>query len=141
MKTIVCLLSVLFLSACSQTNRTVSSADETVPATWEKSAATRLGADAKTEHMFNADKSYVIVMSRGNWRDRMPTGPFRFVVAHVESGEIILEDSVVNGSVKWRDQHRVELTSVPGIISGEEQGSRLGGYIFDCRDKSKTART
>ena len=138
MKSAVTLACVLIIGSCSPSQKTAEPEPE-LPA-FATLVGEHFGDVSLTETLLNEDESLAIVMQKGNWREGMPTGPFRFIVAKVDSAEILLEDQVANGSIKWLDLHNVELTMIPGIISGEEQGNRTGGYIFDCRDGSKKPR-
>ncbi len=133
---IACLCAAVLVSACSQPQRDAVEQR----AAWIVVAEEHLGSSS-TEQLLSADEEFAIVLARGSgWMEGMPTGPFRFVVVNVADGEVLLEDGVANGSIRWLDSSRVELTTVPGIISGEEQGSRLGGYTFDCKTGEKTLR-
>lgn len=59
----------------------------------------------------------------------------RFFVFNNETNEIIFEDNLPNGSVKWITSDQIKVTIIPGIVqAGNEHKS---GYIYDVKSGKK----
>lgn len=60
----------------------------------------------------------------------------KFFVYDSTSAEIILEDFIRAGSVKWVDDYKIDVQIHPGNIQMNSNKTDLG-YIFDCKTKTK----
>lgn len=89
----------------------------------------------------NADSAYVLVTAKASTTPQDPFPTLRMFIFDVAKGSVIFEDTVAKGNASWQSSHEVEVTSVPGIVQGNEQGDRLNGYVFDVRYGRKRARS
>ncbi len=122
MRAVVCASFLLSLAGCrNDAGREVS---------YQEIAHQRLGKNV--EFIPNADSSLMLCVQRDN--SRQPLIQLRFLVCEYSTGNILLQDSLMQADVFWSDRTHVRVVSSPEA-PGEEEA---GGYIFDVLEHRKT---
>ena len=47
------------------------------------------------------------------------------------------EDSLAKASIKWLNDYQIQVSTIPGIVTGEEADKKLMGYIYDVKLQRK----
>ena len=97
---------------------------------YEKSAIEKYGDNIK--YLFNAAHTYVLCIKQAQAGTEQPFPPLKFFVYDLDSEKIVYEESLANGSVKWRNDYQLEITIIPGIIKGNEEG--VNYFIYDLNE-------
>lgn len=131
---------VLGLMGCAPRPATMpETTSTTMSTTYETLAQERFGEAFEAVH--NADSAYVLVTAKASAQPQDPFPTLRMFIFDVAKDTLIFQDTVSKGDASWKSRHEVEVTSVPGIVQGNEQGDRLQGYIFDVRYGRKRPRS
>jgi hypothetical protein len=135
-RNIVAFVFLFFLvSACCSANETAEKLDSNRPS-YKKIADEKYNENYKA--IFNNDSTYLIVhFSPKNVTKQVPA-PLKFFVYDNKRNKIIFEDNLTNGNIKWINDHQVQISTIPEIISGkEDKNERMYGYIYDVIAKRK----
>jgi len=123
--------------ACSTFNKAVpspepASAESAIahqaPPKYVAPATERFKNGYKT--IFNASRTHVLILAtRKKGVENWPQS-IRFFIYNLEKDEIIFEDVIANGKVKWQDDRKIRAESLPGIIEDGDGPTRIG-YTYD----------
>jgi len=62
----------------------------------------------------------------------------QFFVYDLKNEKVLFEDSLANGSVKWLNDYQIQVSTVPGIVTEDEEvDKKLMGYIYDVKLQRK----
>lgn len=86
------------------------------------------------EILENETKEYALVLSRS--KSATQTG-IKFFIYEVLKNEIILEDQIQLGSVKWSDRYEIEIQNFPGTVRLNDTRTQKSGYRFNVKKKQK----
>jgi hypothetical protein len=94
------------------------------------------GAETITKRWFsqncecssNSTGKVTVCTQRDKVQPGNPSQPIRFFVYDEESKQVVFEDSLDNGVLRWIDDHRFEVEVIPEVIS---DGERRRGYVYD----------
>lgn len=86
------------------------------------------------EILENETKEYALVLNRS--KSATQTG-IKFFIYEKEKNEIIIEDLVQLGSVKWLTRYEVEIQNFPGTVRLNDTKSQKSGYRFNVKTKQK----
>lgn len=90
-------------------------------------------------YSFNSDTTLVICARQEKPTSGRPFSKVRFFVYDLNKNNIIYEDHIPMGSVRWFDKNQIELNTIPGIVSGmEDEGTRV--YIVNLKTGKKHLR-
>jgi hypothetical protein len=88
------------------------------------------------EFLFNEKKSAVLCVMRAKPTAEHPQRQVAFFVFDFSDDTAIFEDEIVDGTVAWKDDVSVLVTTVPGIVKSDAPSSgKRTGYIFDLRSR------
>ncbi len=86
----------------------------------------------------NLAHSYVICYKQSRPGSLNPYPPLQFFVYAIKTDQILFEDSLSNGSIKWLNEYQFQVSTVPGIVTHDEEANKqLMGYIYDIQLKRK----
>jgi hypothetical protein len=135
------LLSVFLffmIGACCSSNEAAGEFGSMQPA-YKKIAAEKYNKNY--ERVFNSDSTYLIVYFSSKSVTKEIPFPLRFFVYDNKKDKVIFEDNLTNGNVKWLNDHQVQVSTIPEIISGkEEENRKIFGYIYDVITKRKLTK-
>jgi hypothetical protein len=88
------------------------------------------------EELLNPSGTAVVCLKASKPTQLQPQQQIAFFVYDLQTKSLLFEDSIPNGSVRWKDSVSVMVNLVPGTVRDEEQPPfvRLG-YIFDLRTR------
>jgi hypothetical protein len=90
----------------------------------------------KSEFLFNEKRTAVLCLNTPTPTSAQPKHHIRFFAFDLSSDSTIFEDEIVDGSVVWKDNFRVLVMSVPGMVKRDDPpGANKSGYIFDLRSR------
>ncbi len=56
----------------------------------------------------------------------------------LKNDKVLFEDSLANGSIKWLDEYQIQVSTIPGIVTGDDEASDdLMGYVYDVKLQRK----
>jgi hypothetical protein len=88
------------------------------------------------EFLFNENRSAVLCLKKTKPTAEHPQRQVAFFVFDFSTDTTIFEDEIANGTVAWKDNSSVLVTTVPGIVKSDDPpGGKLSGYIFDLRSR------
>lgn len=99
-----------------------------------KVAEDRYGSEV--ECIPNEHKSFLLCVNRPKVQPGNPQQPVRFIVFDLSREEAVLEDSLDNADVRWRSNDRIEVHTIPEVVS--DDGDRGSGYLFDTLTRTRT---
>ncbi|MEO8399217.1 MAG: hypothetical protein ABI550_05295 [Ignavibacteriaceae bacterium] len=88
------------------------------------------------EVLFNEDERYVLCIKRKKSSSLLPSPPLSFFIYDRVNEKIIYQDELPGGNVKWLNNYQVEIKTIPGTITGDEQPSDFVD-IYDVNQKKK----
>ena len=95
---------------------------------------------AKAEFSFNGNRTHVICFEQSKPSTEFPLPRTSFFLFDIDSGVIILEESL-NGAVSWEDDEHIRIDYVQGIVeSSDVKGDHDSSYLFDIRTQQRTRR-
>ena len=90
------------------------------------------------DYRFNASKTHVLCIKKSKPTQENPFPSLAFFLYDLKREKILLEESSTRGHVKWLNDHQIQISLIPGIVTGDEQkNKRLTGYIYDLKLKRK----
>ncbi len=126
----------LFLSSCVSLNfncENRSSENQTQrQLSIHELASEKFGAGF--EILENETKEYALVLSRSKSATQTR---IKFFIFEKAINEIILEDNVPLGSVKWSARYEIEIQNFPGTVKLNETKVQKSGYRFNVKTKQK----
>ncbi len=89
-------------------------------------------------YQINLTHLYVLCHKQSRSTSRNPFPQVQFFVYDLKNEKVLFEDSLVNGSVKWLNDYQIQVSTIPGIVTGEEEADKkLMGYIYDVKLQRK----
>jgi hypothetical protein len=127
-KIAVFILTIISINNCCSTGTISTQSKDSV--NYKKIAVSKFGNNHKVT--FNSDSTFLIVSSYQNKTTDDISSPLRFFVFNLSENEITFEENLPNGNIKWINNHQIEVTTEPGIVSGDEgKNKQLTGYTYD----------
>lgn len=128
---VVTIFFTVFLLSCKNSKNQTNNVDKL-----QTTAQAALGDD--TECQSNKSNTYVLCQ-KASPLESSPGNLIKFIVYNSE-GEVVYEDEVSNGSVKWSDEDdKIELFYTPGIMAANQTNDDYT-YIYDLTNKTKTKK-
>ena len=89
-------------------------------------------------YQINLTHLYVLCHKQPRSTSRNPFPPVQFFVYDLKNERVLFEDSLANGSVKWLNDYQIQVSTIPGIVTGDEEADKkLMGYIYDVKLQRK----
>jgi len=86
----------------------------------------------------NLTHSYVLCHKQSRPTSLNPFPPVQFFVYDLKQERVLFEDSLANGSLKWLNDFQIQVSTIPGIVTGDEEADKnLLGYIYDVKLQRK----
>ena len=142
---IACLLFSFFHLDCATTSPDSQETDTTVLESSSQATASesyKKIADQKykndVDYRFNSLKTHVLCVKKSKPTEKHPFPSLAFFLYDLKENKILFEESSTRGHVKWFNDHQIQISLIPGIVTGdEEKNRRLTGYIYDLKLKRK----
>jgi hypothetical protein len=128
----VLLIGMICLLAGCRTSGEQQSAPE-----YERIAADRFGDEVT--FFPNASDDYVLCVHRVSSDVPMPHPRISFFVFDKPGEQVVFEEKAITGSVSWLDDHRIEVSIIPGTVTAERQPPQ--GYVVDVRTGERVSRS
>ncbi len=88
------------------------------------------------EFIQNASGSAVLCVKRSKPTQLNPQQQVAFLVYDLKTKNVLFEDSIPNGSVRWNDEFSIVVTIVPGTVRDDDKTpAQRPGYIYDLRSR------
>ena len=91
------------------------------------------------EYLSNEEES-LMLCSKKTKNLNSPINSIKYFVFDIKKQEILIEDIVENGTIKWFDERRLEIFFVPGMM-GAQQTRDDYTFILDVDTKEKVRKT
>lgn len=88
------------------------------------------------DYVFNESGSFVMCVHAAKPSAEHPQKTISFFVYDLKNEKILYEESVGDGSVKWKNDVQIEITSKIGIITPSHQ-SNIIHYVYDVSTQKK----
>jgi len=88
-------------------------------------------------YLNNKNSTYTLCYSQKVKTALTPYPPLQFFVFDNQTQELIFEDNIARGSIKWIGKYKFEVTLIPGIVSIDQENNPTK-YIYDVQLKKKT---
>ena len=90
----------------------------------------------RAEFIFNDNKAAVLCLKKSKPSAENPQQRVNFFIFDLSIDSTIFEDNLADGSVGWKDNFTVLVSTVPGMVKSDESSNgKKSGYIFDLRSK------
>jgi len=123
------LIIISFLSMkCS------SAIEESKNMNYSEIAKEKLGTG--TAEIMNESKDFVLIEKRESETDNKTFGKIQFIVFDLENNKITYEDTLVNANISWFNNYFLKVTTIPGIIRGDQDSSPIT-YMIDVKSGKK----
>ncbi len=84
----------------------------------------------------NKNNLYTLCYNQQPSANLNPHQPLHFLLFDNQKNEIVFEDNLPNGSVKWIGKYQIKVEVIPGIVSIEQENN-AHFYIYDVQLKKK----
>jgi hypothetical protein len=84
----------------------------------------------------NKNNLYTLCYNQQPSANLNPQQPLHFLLFDNQKNEVIYEDNLPNGSVKWIGKYQIKVEVIPGIVSIEQENI-AHFYIYDVQLKKK----
>jgi len=88
------------------------------------------------EYVFNPSKNKVLCIHKTKSTPNFPQSKVEFFVFDLNENEIIYEDDLNGGSIKWFNDQQLEILLSPEVVTGDESPESFK-YIYDLEKKKK----
>jgi hypothetical protein len=89
---------------------------------------------------FNQDSTSIIVYYYPKNVTKQLFPPLKFFVYSSRNNEIIFQDNLPNGTVKWINDHQLQVSTIPEIVKGGDKVNEENfGYVYDVFKKRKVS--
>ena len=86
----------------------------------------------------NLTHIYVLCYKQSRPTIQDPFPPLQFFVYDLKNEKVLFEDSLAKGSIKWLNDYQIQVSTIPGIVTGDEEADKkLMGYIYDVKLQRK----
>lgn len=122
-------------------NSCSSSKEETIKfksdqPTYKKIAEENFGNDYRTE--FNKDSTYIIVFYYPKNKLMTLNPPLKFFVYDTSKKNVIFQDNLANGKIRWKNNHQFVVSTIPEIIKSDDaENIQMFGYTYDVITRRK----
>ncbi len=111
-------------------------AQDTMP-TYKALANEKYNSDVS--YRYNSDRTAVLCVKQARPTSKQVFPNLKFFIYDLNSQKIIFEESLPNGKVVWLNDQQIRVTTVPGIVPGDEEAAdSTPGYIYDIQLRKKT---
>ena len=124
----------LLLNACGSSKEGDQELHPNLPP-YKKIAEERFNKDYKVES--NSDSTYLIVYYSPKDKIMNPGIPLKFFVYNTSSKEVIFQDNLANGEIKWKNTYQFVVKTTPEIVKGNDEDTQNSGYTYDVNTKRK----
>ena len=128
------IVALLLLPACASSSRPPASAR--AAENYKNLALAKYGEGV--EFIFNESETHVLCLKQNKVKlsPALPQDPLRFFVYDLQNEKIVYEDSIEDGSVNWISNSELQISIIPGIVSGDENPEDFT-YIYDVKELRK----
>lgn len=132
----ISILITFFMGACCGSKNTTSNLNESQKKndSFKKIAVEKF--DNNYQFKFNSDSTYLICYSQ-NKKSQDVFPPLKYFIYDLNNNDIVFEESLPNGKIKWINDFQVQVYIVPGIVHGDENKNSSSVYIYDVKHKRK----
>jgi len=89
-------------------------------------------------YVFNPAKSHVLCVKSSKSTQRFLYPPLVFFIYDIRNEKIVYGESLNNGSIKWVNDTQIEVSLIPGVVSGlEEIDKKARGFVYDLTTHKK----
>ncbi len=86
----------------------------------------------------NLTHRYVLCYKQSRPTSLNPFPSVQFFVYDLKQERVLFEESLPNGSIKWLNDDQIQVSTIPGIVTGDEEADKkLLGYIYDVKLQRK----
>lgn len=129
---VIVIFTFIYCSSTEQSQNLGDKSDKALNKTsLLESAKERFGVN----YIISANKNWDYFLVTNSTKNQLEVST-KFFVYDSTKAEIILEDFIRAGSVKWSDDYKIDVQIHPGNIQMNSNKTDLG-YIFDCKTKTK----
>ncbi|KAB2878692.1 hypothetical protein F9K33_12075 [bacterium] len=89
------------------------------------------------DYVYNESKSFVLCVNASKPTALKPLHRVRFFVYDIKNDAIVMEETVVDGSVRWINDHAIEVSYTLGLDSKDPAVPHFGTYKFDVITKQR----
>jgi len=89
--------------------------------------------------LFNKDSSYVLVINQKKATAQNPFPFLNFFIYDLSDNKIVLDESLPNSRIVWKNNYQVEVITTPEVISTEAKNNNQG-YIYDLQNRTRSKR-
>jgi hypothetical protein len=89
------------------------------------------------DYVFNETKTHVLCMKTNKATPKMPESTVTFFIFELKNEKIVLEESIVDGAVRWVNDRQMEIIQRTGTVSKNDP-DRTKSYLFDLDSGKKT---
>lgn len=104
-------------------------------AAFKKLASDKYGKDVI--YYYNSDSTFVLCSKTSKPTPRMPQNTIMFFLWDIRQNQIKLEESLVDGSVRWISNTQLQIVEHTGTVSKENPENRMV-YVFDTATGKRT---
>jgi len=121
----------LMITSCSSAKQETPSSDGDA---YKKIASEKFGSGV--DYLFNSSKTYVVCLKKSKPTSDLPQSKIDFLVFDLGKEEIIYENKLEGGEIRWMDNEKIEVKITPGIVSGDENPNEFI-RIYDVKLKTR----
>ena len=137
-KTIIMFLTILV--SCTSAKKTSVASQENQhgsPAVEKYKTLAMEKYNDRIDYISNESKTYVLCSKTNKSTPKIPQNSLFFFVYDLKNDRVVIEESVVDGSVTWISDHQIEIIQKTGIVTKDNPDHRQG-YIFDLNTGEKS---
>lgn len=116
-------IAVLFLSSCSPSAKSIASRDKVSEIATRKFGGT-------FEVIPSPDNDFLLCRSEDG--KHVPLQSVRFFLFNTKQDSVVYERELENGSVHWLEGSKLEITRIPGNVTGNEKPDSFT-EIYDAK--------
>lgn len=114
--------------------------------TISKKNMNQLGALIKSKNWENVsqipnnDSSYILIVNQKKATNLIPSPELSYFIYDISKDEIVYEEEMIKGKIKWFDNENLRISLSPGIIKdNEKENVELFGYTINIKTKIKNS--
>jgi len=143
-KRVIIIISTLiytsFLISCASSEKTPENSDQIINQKPAKKVEQFAIEKYKNNYILqnNSSNTFTLCVKKIKSSDHSPRNTINYFVYDLSVEELIHEESIANGNVKWLNDHQIQISITPGTVKGDEKGEgEPTGYIYDTKLKKK----
>ena len=87
---------------------------------------------------YNSDNTFVLCLKRNKKTEPSPFPSINYFVYDIKGEILLFEEAIDRGDVKWINDFQIKISTIPGIVKGDEKNEGKGAeYIYDLKLKKK----